>query len=241
MNQRITRTDVTGVQNGTDYQITQFQPTYVHELRKRNGGSLLLDYTTPDNGSIRLNTVYNLTSRDYLTSYKLYPLSGTVVYDYRQQQTNIGTFSTSLQGENFLMGWEADWNLSFSQSARNDPFDFEMYFTETSASNANGTVISGMRTIPPALYKGPVEDWAAYAVNNFTNAFIDHAYDYSQKNLDRENGARLDLLRKYSVSDEISGEFKFGGKYRETGRFNSPTQSAAEYYSLYTIGVRKTG
>jgi TonB-dependent receptor len=224
--------DVTGIQGGTDYQITQFQPTYVNELRKRNGGSLLLDYATPDQGSIRLNTVYNRTSRNYLTSYKQFPLSGVVVYDYRQRETDIGTFSTSLQGENFLMGWELDWNLSFSQSTRNDPFDFELNMTETSAS-ANGVVISGMRSVPPALYKGPAEEWIPYAVNNFTNAFIDHAFDFSQKNLDKENGARLDLLRKYIVSDNISGELKLGGKYRQTGRFNSPSQSAAEYY-LYT-------
>jgi len=224
--------DVTGIQGGTDYQITQFQPTYINELRKRNGGSLLLDYTTPDQGSIRLNTVYNRTSRNYLTSYKQFPLSGVVVYDYRQRETNIGTFSTSLQGENFLLGWEADWNLSFSQSTRNDPFDFELNLTETSAS-ASGVVISGMRTIPPALYKGPVEQWIPYAVNNFTDAFIDHAYDRAQKNLDKEIGVRLDLLRKYIVSDNISGEIKFGGKYRQTGRFNSPSQTAAMYY-LYT-------
>lgn len=224
--------DVTGIQSGTDYQITQFQTTYVNELRKRNGGSLLLDYTTPDQGSIRLNTVYNRTSRDYLTSYKQYPLSGVVVYDYRQRETNIGTFSSSLQGENFLMGWEADWSLSFSQSVRNDPFDFEMNMTETSASSG-GVVVSGMRTIPPPLYKGPVEQWIPYAVNNFTAAFIDHAYDFSQKNLDKEVAARLDLIRKYSVSENINGELKFGGKYRQTGRFNSPTETAAEYY-LYT-------
>jgi TonB-dependent receptor len=224
--------DVTGIQGGNDYQITQFQPTYVSELRKRNGGSLLLDYTTPDQGSIRLNTVYNRTSRNYLTSYKQFPLSGVVVYDYRQQETNIGTFSTSLQGENFLLGWEADWNVSFSQSTRNDPFDFEMNITETSAS-ANGVVVSGMRSVPPALYKGPVEEWIPYAVNNFTNAFIDHAYDRSQKNLDKGIAARLDLLKKYSVSDNISGELKFGGKYRQTGRFNSPSQTGSMYY-LYS-------
>jgi TonB-dependent receptor len=227
--------DPTGILGGTDYQITQFQVRYVNELRKRNGGSLLLDFVTPDQGSIRLNTVYNRTSRNYLTSYKQYPLVGTVVYDYRQRETNIGTFSTSLQGENFLMGWEADWNLSFSQSVRNDPFDYELNLTETSAS-AGGVVVSGMRTIPPELYKGPVEQWTPYAVNNFTDAFINYGYDRSQKNLDKEIAARLDLLRKYTVSDNISGEIKFGGKYRQTGRFNSPSQSAAAYY-LYTPSV----
>jgi TonB-dependent receptor len=222
--------DVTGIANGTDYQITQFQVRYIHELRKRGGGSLLLDYDTPDGGAIRLNTVYDQTSRNYLTSYKQYPQTGVIVYDYRQIETNIGTFNSSLQGENYLLGWEADWGLAFSQSRRNDPFDFEMNFTETSASGAGGQVISGMRTIPPSLTKGPVEQWIPYAVNNFNSAFINNANDYGQENLDREQAAHVDLLRKYTASNEITGEFKFGGKFRRTSRFNSPTESAAEYY-----------
>jgi TonB-dependent receptor len=226
--------DVTGIQSGNDYQITQFQVMYVHEMRKRSGGSLLLDYETPDKGSIRLNTVYSKTSRDYLTSYKQYPLSGTVVYDYRQVESNIGTISTSLQGENYLMGWEVDWSASYSQSVRNDPFDYEMNFTETSASTG-GVVVSGMRPVSPSLYKGPVEQWIPFAVNNFTNGFIDHTYDRSQKNLDKEVALRLDLMKKYTITDGVTGELKFGGKYRHTGRFSSPAQLASENY-LYTLG-----
>ncbi|MCX6142357.1 MAG: TonB-dependent receptor [Ignavibacteriales bacterium] len=223
--------DVTGIQSGKDYEITQFQVMYIHELRKRGGSSLLLDYTTPDMGSIRFNTVFNQTSRNYLTSYKQYPQSGTLTYDYRQTETNISTFSTSLQGENYLLGLQANWNISFSQSKRNDPFDYEMNLTETSAS-VGGQTVSGMRTLPPALAKGPVEDWIPYAMNDFQDAFVNSATDRGQTNLDREKGAFLDLIEKYSVSNYLTGELKFGGKYRQKSRFGSPLEFRCRYYLI---------
>jgi TonB-dependent receptor len=226
--------DITQLQSGSDYQITTFDVRYVNEIRKRNGGSILLDYVTPDEGSIRLNTFYSATSRDYLTSYKQYPQVGTLVYDYRMVESDIKTFSTSLQGENFLMGWEADWSASFSQSERNDPFDFQMGFTETSSS-ANGVVVSGMRPVSADLLKGPVEQWIPFASNNFTLAFLDHTYDRSQKNLDKQIALGLDLINRYTITGGVAGELKFGGKYRHTDRYSSPAELASMDY-LYALG-----
>jgi TonB-dependent receptor len=227
--------DLTGIQSGTDYEITNFQVSYIHELRKRAGGSVLLDYDTPDSGSVRFNTVFNQTSRNYLTSYKQYPQTGALTYDYRQRETDISTFSSSLHGENYLLGLEATWNLSFSQSKRNDPFDFEMNWTETS-SIINGTIVSGMRNVPKELAKGPVDLWIPYALNNFQAAFLNSATDRGQTNLDKEKGAFIDLLKKYNVSSYVTGEFKFGGKYRDKSRYNSPLQFISNYY-LYDFPI----
>ncbi|MDP2887291.1 MAG: TonB-dependent receptor [Ignavibacteria bacterium] len=221
--------DVTGIQSGNDFEMTLFRVTYVNELRKRGGGSLLLDYDTPEGGSIRLNTVFNQTSRNFLTSYKEYPQAGALGYDYRQTETNISTFNTSLHGENYFLGLVGTWSVSFSQSKRNDPFDFDLNFTETS-STVNSVTVSGMRTIPKTLVKGPVEEWIPYAVNNFPNATMMNGYDFAQKNLDKENAAFLDLRKEYSLSDNVTGEFKFGGKFRQKSRFGSPLLFTATYY-----------
>jgi len=47
---------------GRDYFINDFTLEYTDELRKRDGASLLLDFNTPDNGSIKLNNVYGRTA-----------------------------------------------------------------------------------------------------------------------------------------------------------------------------------
>ena len=221
--------DLTGIQSGNDYEITNFQVSYINEVRKRYGGSVLLDYDTPDKGSIRFNTVFNQTTRNYLTSYKQYPQTGALTYDYRQRETDISTFSTSLHGDNNILGLEATWNISFSQSKRNDPFDFEMNWTETS-SIINGSIVSGMRNVPKDLSKGPADQWIPYAMNNFQAAFLNSATDRAQTNLDKEKGAFIDLSKKYSVGSTIMGELKFGGKYRSKSRYNSPLQFISNYY-----------
>jgi len=207
--------DFTNLAGGADYQISNFQITYANEMRKRGGGSLLLDFDTPDGGSIRMDGVYNETSRDYLTSYRTYPWIGDVHYDYRDRETRITTFNSSLRGDNYFFGMEADWNVSFSQAKRVDPFDYEMDFVESSSTNPP----AGMNNLPTDLLKGPIDKWPAYAINNFHEAFINWVYDRGQTNYDKERGGALDLKRSYRVTDLISGDFKFGGKYRAKARY----------------------
>ena len=216
--------DLTGVSSGNDYQITQFQPQYINEIRKRGGGSLLFDINTPDSGSVRFNTVFDQTSRNYLTSYRTYLPTGGVAYDYRDRTTDISTFSTSLHGENRLFGMEENWNAAYSRSKRYDPYDFELNFTESS------TASSGMMDVPTNLLKGPVEDWVPFAFNNFQAAILNQANDYSQVNDDKEIAGSLDFKKGYSVAENITGEFKFGGKYRQVTRSDEQTLYRANYY-----------
>ena len=226
--------DLTGIASGNDYEITQFEVTYINEIRKRGGASLLFDINTPDKGSIRFNTVYNKTSRSYITSYRTYAMNGGVIYDYRDINRDIEIFNTSLHGENHLFGLDAFWNLSFAQSGAKNPFDYEMNFTESSALDSTGKPISGMQNIPPQYSRGPVDVWIPYAINNFQAAYLYSADDRGAKNLEKQKTAYLDLLRHYSFSSSVTGTFKFGGKYRENGRSNDESQSRSNYY-LYTL------
>ncbi|HCA80371.1 MAG TPA: TonB-dependent receptor [Bacteroidetes bacterium] len=216
--------DMVAIASGNDYEITQLQITYADEIRKRGGGSLLLDYDTPDNGTVRFSTIYNQTSRNYLTSFRTYLQSGGVVYDYRDRETDIGTLNTSLRGENHLFGFQANWNVSFSQSKRNDPFDYELEMTESSTNT------SGMRNVPKEYSKGPTEEWIPYAWNNFQASYINQANDRFQNNLDKEYAAALDLSTTYGITDQVTGEVKFGGKYRSKSRNADFHEARSNYY-----------
>ena len=214
--------------NYSDYLISAFSVTYLDEIRKRRGGSILLDINTPDDGSIRFNTVFNQTSRDYITHNRNYHLSGGVTYTFRDRSSDINTLSSSLRGENYFMGFEADWNIAFSETKVKTPYDYQMDFTE--ASSTAGGDSSGMRNVPPEYSKGPVEKWIPYAFNNFRLAVIDRATDRSSSNYDKERTAYLNVGRKYVLNENITGEFKFGGKYRAKSRSRKNNEHIATYY-----------
>lgn len=214
---------------GKNWETTTFQPQYVNEVRKRAGGSVLMDFNTPDGGNIKFNTIYNRTSRDYLTSYRTYHQSGGVAYDYELTKQNITIFNTSLHGDNELLGFKTDWNLSFSQSKSETPYDYEMGFNEDSKLT-NGVVTAGMANVPPQYAKGPVTAWIPYALNDWQDAYFNVANDNLGNNLEKIKTAFADFLKDYSVSTNITGALKFGVKYKEKNRNNNHSQSRSNYY-----------
>ena len=217
-----------GRNGGQDWETTTFQPQYINEIRKRAGGSVLLDFNTPDGGNIKFNSVYNRTSRDYLTSYRTYLTSGGVVYDYELQKQNIDIFNTSIHGNNFLLGFNADWNLAFSQSKNVTPYDYEMGFNEDSKLT-NGVVTAGMGNVP-GYKKGPVSAWIPYAINNWQEAYFNVANDNLGNNFEKIKTAFLNLQKNYSVGANLTGAFKFGAKYKKTNRSDNHSQSRSNYY-----------
>lgn len=219
----------------TDYIISNFEVRYQNEIRKRSGGSLLLDLNTPDNGTIKFNNVYSQTSRDYVIHRRNYPVRGSVDYNYQDIENEIKTFNSSLTGENYLFGLETTWGLSYSQSKSEDPFDWEMSWNEASSTNNQGEIIAGIRNIPPELQKGPTDAWVPYSLNNFQIAALGNAVDQKRDNFDKEHAGFIDLLRDYTMSEDITGEFKIGGKVKTKSRHASEYEVRDPYY-LFEVG-----
>ncbi|MDZ7268963.1 MAG: TonB-dependent receptor [candidate division KSB1 bacterium] len=207
------------------FSISDFLLEFTDEIRKRDGFSLLLDVNTPDNGTIRCNTVLGRTRRDYFWSTRDYPAvgggseSGAPVYDYRDREQEIYTLSSSIRGDNRLLGWSLAWGAAFAQSVADYPFDYEMIFVER----------PGMRPTPTNLQDKP-EQLIAYALNDFSAAGLSWTYYRKQRNFDKERTAHLELARKYLLGSRISGEIKFGGKYKIRDRSNVRTEDFTPYY-----------
>lgn len=212
------------INNLTDWNYNSLILTYSNEIRKRAGGSVIFDINTPDNGSIKFSNIYNETSRDWITHNRNYQQSGGIDYQYRDRKINISIYSTSLHGENYLFGFDLNWNLAFSQSKVKPLVDYQMTFSEPSTS------VSGMKNVPAEYLKGPIEEWIPYAWNNFDRASLNTAYDRKSGNYDREKTALLDILRKYTLSNNITGEIKFGGKFRSKYRSHDEYEAVATYY-----------
>jgi hypothetical protein len=131
--------------NYTDYTLTNLSLQYVDETRKREGGSVIIDINTPDNGSIKISNIYNKTTRDFLTYSRNYPTDASLgpLYFIRDQEQELSNFNSSINGKNHLFGLSADWGVSFSQSKSDFPYDFYADFYEPSESSG-GVATSGM-------------------------------------------------------------------------------------------------
>jgi TonB-dependent receptor len=216
-----------------DWNITSFGVQYVPEERRRSGAKIILDANTPDAGVVKLAIDANRTERrlSYMTRY--YPTnSGEVNYNFGGQDFNTDILAVSLQGENHIAGFDADWGLSFTQSKTDMPYNYSLNFLEP-ALLQNGVTISGMRGVPADIRKGPYEAIIPYAMNNFNYASIQYAYITTNNSLDLQRTARLDLTRAYTLFD-YAGEVKFGGKI--TARYHRRYSSS--FFSPYYNGVQ---
>ncbi len=208
---------------GGDYFINNFQLQFTDEVRRRDGLSLLLDFKTPDDGTIRINNVYGYTKRDYFWFYREYTSNGGgnydgPSYDYRDREQEISTFNSSIRGDQNLFGTKLVWGLSFAESKSLLPYDYEMIFVEDNGMQASDK------------FKSNPEQLIDYALNNYSNASLDWAYYRGQNNYDKEKTAFLDISIPYAFDNLFSGELKFGGKYREKDRFNERSESLTPYY-----------
>ena len=222
-----------GLRGGTDYEISDFLLEFTNEIRRRSGGSLLLDLETPDGGNIKFNNIYSRTDRSFLLSTRNYPY-GTglrVTYSARDREQEINTYNSVLQGTNYLGGLTFTWGLSFAQSVAEFPYDYSIDFIEPSIQ-VNGVVVSGMSPGEPSIKDSP-EKLIPYALNNFQSAYLNNAYYRNEKNLDKERSLFLDVAKQYSFGDLLSGELKVGGRYKAKNRFKESGQLYAPYYLGY--------
>jgi len=223
----------TNLSNGTAWQYSDFTLDYINELRKRNGASVLLDINTPDNGTIRINNIYNKTERDFTDFNRDYPVgtsTSLVEYGARDRTEDIDSYNSSIRGDNNIFGLTVDWGLGFAQSKAYFPFDYELEFNEPSATDSTGKVISGMRQPPTSALTGPLQGIPQYAINNFQYAYLYTGFSRAEQNLEIGKTAFVDLSRKYLLGDWMSGELKVGGKFRSTTRYKTMSELASPYY-----------
>jgi TonB-dependent receptor len=215
------------------YLINNFNLQYIPEMRERKGGKILLDFKTPDEGTLRLDGEYNRTERRLSTIDRNFPTLGVAnsyFYDFRGQDINIDIKNIALQGKNHLFNWDLDWSLSYSESGTETPYDYSMHFTEAS-SMLNGQVVSGMLPIPESYLTGTsYERIIPYALDNFMATYFDRAEARTTSSLDFDKTAFVDIKKDYNIFD-INGEFKFGGKYRSKFHRRNSTLSQAMYYN----------
>lgn len=217
--------------NNTQWSISDFAIQYTPETRKRRGARLLLDYATPDGGVIKFDGDVDRTERRLSMIARDYPVEwATPDYNFTGQDINTNILSLSLQGNNNINTWQINWNLSFTQSTTDEPYNYNLTFEEPSTLDSNGNVLSGMKPVPVSLRHGPYQAIIPYAVDNFSYAYLTYGNVRTSNNLDFQRTVSVDIKRDYTFSD-LSGELKFGGKYNDHYHRRSSKYDFAPYYN----------
>ncbi len=215
-----------------DYKIKSFTVDFTDEIRSRNGIQGIIDINTPDSGSLKLSGMYSNTGRNSTVFNRVYPGAGSNTpwdYNFRYSEQTIGTSNASLQGKNFIDDFQIDWGASYAESRTENPYDYALKFTEN--NGAAGGILSS--------HDHPEINIIPFARNDFSAAACSTAIYYMRENFDKEKTIFLNVLKKYTVMDVVSGEIKFGGKYKSKSRWMAQEELDDNSYlhSLATNGI----
>jgi len=179
------------------------------EYRRRTGGSLILDYDI-GNWNFMLTNFYSRTDRDIRNRQVSFTQGANgLVSSISNPNEGIDLITNIFTGRTLLKGVEADWSFSHSYSQSNWIDDYELDFLQDKA-----TVPSvDYQTVNPAdLMSKTIPD---------SGGTMSQADITSRRTNERNYVAGMNFKIPYSLGTRISGEIKFGGRYRSNKRFNT--------------------
>ncbi len=162
---------------------------YTNAVRERKGMNILIDFNTPDGGSVKFNNFFNQVNTDNFES--RVDTNHMPMYIFNDIETKQKIFFSSIQGNNYLSGFNINWNAAYSESKTDHPFNYGLTFL-------------GQSRFGPPIGNKP--------------DYLDHTIDNPAKNYCIEKSLSINFSRGYNISNEISGRLKFGGKYRTNSR-----------------------
>ncbi len=195
------------------------------EIRDRYGASLSLDYDLP-NGSIVLSSLYGRTDRDEQRQRKRYRVGASFVeYWLRNRQINTDLFTNTLRGEHNFDFVKIDWRTSYSHTKRDMPRSHDSQFQELAAFTNDLIDDKGPELIPLG------------ARNNLDETFFKQDFLESEVTKDNDITGQVDLTFPYRFADNLSGNLKLGGKFREKSRDRDKSQYMTLAFTINEIGA----
>lgn len=192
----------------------------IEEVRKRYGGSLVVDYRLP-NGNISWSNLYGRTDRDEVRRRRRYRWAeGRQEFDLRDRVGVTDVISSALNGEHRLGKVELTWQGSFSQSTQRTPNIFEMRFREIGAFNSGGI----------NLINQSADSIIRLARNDVSETWMNLAALDSDEIIESAVTLQTDLKLPFQ-RNKSKGFLKFGLKYRDNARERQRERQVGNYFS----------
>ncbi|MEE9439949.1 MAG: TonB-dependent receptor [Saprospiraceae bacterium] len=187
---------------------------------ERQGATLVLDYNYGD-GTVFFKNFYSrgVTKIDrYNEFFDLRNSNRLHNYETRKEQYDTETLSNILSWEHRIGKWSIESKLSNSTSKRDVPVNFGFMFQQKNAIASE--VLNA--TLPPT-------DLLGYTSINDTITFLETINESTAITNEKQQAFTLDLKYDYSISENITGFLKFGGKYKHKNRSFDKTQYTGRF------------
>ena len=188
----------------TQYWTTGLNLDDILRDRQRYNGAVVLDYKLPQ-GQIKLENFLSSGNTSILDRGETFGISdNSHGYTLSSSNSILNIITNALDFEQQLPIFHLDAKLSHTYSETKDPNDWSASFLQSSAGLNQFINVSNLypQEIPKA------------ANDNFSNTYLQTIENSSSFSRERALTASLDLNTNINLSDVISAEIKFGGKYR---------------------------
>ncbi len=199
---------VTGVNLGKNF-----------ELRDRYGFSLVADYEIPNgrlffkNFSSKMSSESIYMANEYLIKQKAMLPNATGSEDIAEDAV-----STTFSGKHNIFGGLLDWSVSHSYRLSSKP-NIWKFSPELTGSNLSHEVLLGdNRLKPPETIPSFLEN---LDTDRLTLRYTRH---YTKRTKANEYSARINMKIPFTISNTISANIKFGGKYSRYNRSRFDTE-----------------
>jgi TonB-dependent receptor len=181
-------------------------------MRKRGGGSLLIDYDIPL-GKLTANGFFNqLYSDNTLRVNRPDREHGSHYYEFDRNKSKTNLFTAALGVTQDFDLFSYDVTLSRTGSYTDDPDNRQWSFSQENNAFPNAPFDT-----PP--FKLPSLETVDSNKTGFQAAYIN-----STKRWEYQNSMQLNFKVPFNLLGEVNGYFKFGGSYRWLDRTNDETQ-----------------
>ncbi|HMK38851.1 MAG TPA: TonB-dependent receptor, partial [Bacteroidota bacterium] len=208
----------------TDYLTNLINLNYVSSDRRRQNGTLVLDYKLPE-GKISFSNFLSTGSNDVISRGEGYDVQNNI-HNYTLAYTS-GTqaqITNSLTLEHPLSIFSTLLRLSHSYSETKDPDDWTAGFQQGAAGMDK--YIGGLNLYPQDVTK---------AANNLADqTYLNSLVSNNRFSNERALTASLDLETDVNLSDAVTSIIKFGGKYRYQTRSYNYDQYTGQGLGLFS-------
>ena len=200
-----------------------------NELRTRYSGGLNFDYSVGEL-NLKFENFYSRTDRDETRRRKRYRVGETrVEYDMTDRQINTSVLNTSLIGDYLLGFLQLDWQASYSVSKRNIPYSNYARFQEVSAYKNGLIKDQGPEVIPQ------------FADNDLSSTWFQYGTYNPESVKDENTTLQFNFKVPFSLSNDLAGYFKGGGKYRGKHRVRDINEYRTDYAVVDEIAAANPG
>ncbi len=191
----------------------------IDRTNSRQSATLSLDYRLNSSTKLKLYSLYSHSNVDQKRQSKGYDHTGTGSVNYSMAYNPLNEsdmIHTALSGEtnlNFL-NMVIDYGLVYSQNKGNNPDDRSWQFSFAEASSAAFTTYEHRKLYPSELIPFYSDD-----VDSLHNTVKQGFSSVDRQQEDKNITAYLDIKIPFTMGDLVTGNVKFGGKYRRKNRF----------------------